>query len=273
MSEQPALEEPASERNEAARARLLRRLDEIVQSAIASGHALAVLALGSSGRELDRVDEYSDLDLWIIAEDGYQQSFLDNLDWLQAASPIVHAHKHGLTGYSILFEDGIFAEVDAFESPDLAGLEFTEARIAWKRPDVPDTIRVPQRESKRWQRTVDELVGEALGNLYVGLGRFHRGEKLTAMRFVQVYAVDRLLELAHLLETERPYWPDVFGNERRFEKRYPGLAAALPRLLQGYEGTPESARALLELLDEHFTVNPALKAAIMGRFQPPEPGN
>ncbi|OJV95194.1 MAG: hypothetical protein BGO39_24610 [Chloroflexi bacterium 54-19] len=260
-----------SDRNEAARARLLQRLDEIVQSAIASGHALAVLALGSSGRELDRVDEYSDLDLWVIAEDGYQQDFLVNMDWIHAASPIVHQHKHGLTGYSIVFEDGIFAEVDAFELPDLSALEFAEARIAWKRPEIPDTIRFAQKETKRWQRTVDELVGEALGNLYVGLGRFHRGEKLTAMRFIQVYAVDRLLELAHLLETEQPAWPDIYGNERRFEKRFPGLAAVLPRLLQGYERSPESAQVMLEFLDEHFTVNPALKAAIISRYKPAGP--
>ena len=256
-----------------ARACLLQRLDEIVQSAIASGHALAVLALGSSGRELDRVDEYSDLDLWVIAEDGYQQSFLTNLDWIQAASPIIHRHKHGPTGYSILFEDGIFAEVDAFEVSDLATLGFTEARIAWKRPEIPDTIRFPNKPANPGQRALEELLGEALGNLYVGLGRFHRGEKLTAMRFVQVYAVDRLLEMAHLLETEQPYWPDVFGNERRFEKRFPGIAGALPKLLQGYERTPESAQAMLELLDAHFEINPALKQAITGRFKPPRPEN
>ena len=256
---------------ETARAHLLQRLDEIVRSAIASEHALAVLALGSSGRELDRVDQYSDLDLWVIAEDGYQQSFLANLDWLQTASPIVHAHKHGPTGYSILFKDGVFTELDSFEMRDLAVLEFTEARVAWKRPDIPDSIGRPLKTPHRNRRSLDELLGEALGNLYVGLGRFHRGEKLTAMRFVQVYAVDRLLEMAPLLETEQPYWPDVFGNERRFEKRFPGLAAVLPQLLLGYEHTPESARAMLELLDSHFTINPALKAAIAGRFLPPAP--
>jgi lincosamide nucleotidyltransferase len=262
-----------SDANITARARLLKRLDEIVQSAIASGHALAVLALGSSGRELDRVDEYSDLDLWVIAEEGYQQSFLADMDWIQAASPLIHRHKHGPTGYSLLFEDGIFAEVDAFEMSDLASLGFTEARIAWKRPEIPDTIRLPHKETKPGQRALEEMLGEALGNLYVGLGRFHRGEKLTAMRFVQVYAVDRLLEMARLLETEQPYWPDVFGNERRFEKRFPRIATTLPKLLQGYERTPESAQAMLEFLDEHFKINPALKQAIAGRFKPPQAEN
>ena len=39
-------------------------------------------------------------------------------------------------------------------------------------------------------------LGEALTNLYVGMAREKRGEKLSAMRFIQGYAVDRLLELA-----------------------------------------------------------------------------
>jgi hypothetical protein len=76
--------------------------------------------------------------------------------------------------------------------------------------------------------------------------------------------------MARLLETEQPFFPDVFGNERRFERRFPNVARALPRLLQGYEHTPESAQAMLEFLDEHFEINPALKAAIAGRFHPPQ---
>ena len=41
---------------------LLKRLDEIGQSLERSGHALALLGLGSVGLELDRLDSYSD---WI----------------------------------------------------------------------------------------------------------------------------------------------------------------------------------------------------------------
>jgi hypothetical protein len=39
-----------------------------------------------------------------------------------------------------------------------------------------------------------------LTNLYVGLGRFHRGEKLSALRFIQHHAVDRFLELTEQVE-------------------------------------------------------------------------
>ena len=63
------------------------------------------------------------------------------------------------------------------------------------------------------------LLGEALSNLYVGLGRLRRGEKLSALRFIQGYAVDRVLELARRVESEQPGFPDPFNAERRFEQR------------------------------------------------------
>lgn len=50
----------------------------------------------------------------------------------------------------------------------------------------------------------------------IGLGRFRRGEKLSAARFIQHYAVDRVLELAKLLEREIGGQEDVFANERRW---------------------------------------------------------
>ena len=43
---------------------LLKRLDDIGQSLERSGHALALIGLGSVGVELDRLDSYSDLDFF-----------------------------------------------------------------------------------------------------------------------------------------------------------------------------------------------------------------
>jgi hypothetical protein len=109
---------------------------------------------------------------------------------------------------------------------------------------------------------VDWLIGEALTNLYVGLCRYHRGEKLSAQRLVQHYAVDRLLELAALVEKEKPLPRDIFANERRFERRFPALAEELPHFIQGYERTRESARAILHWLEGHFEINRAMAQAV-----------
>jgi len=105
-------------------------------------------------------------------------------------------------------------------------------------------------------------LGEALTNLYVGLGRYARGEKLSAARFIQQYAVDHILELAPSIAAESLAQKDPYSRERRFEQRFPGLARELPRFVQGYKRSRESALAILEFLEKHFDVNPALAGEI-----------
>ena len=112
------------------------------------------------------------------------------------------------------------------------------------------------------------LIGEALTNVYVGLLRDLRGEKLSAMRFIQVYAVDRILELAERSEPAAGTAADGFNRERRFEQRVPALAGRLPAFVQGYARNRESALAVLAYLEEQFAVHPAMKQAILKLCEP-----
>ena len=111
-------------------------------------------------------------------------------------------------------------------------------------------------------------LGEALTNLYAGLCRYRRGEKLAAMHLIQLHAVDRLLELAERIDPAAPSPRDPFALERRYEQRHPRIAQALPSFAQGYERSVESARAVLGFLDEHFEVNPAMRRAILELCDP-----
>jgi hypothetical protein len=112
--------------------------------------------------------------------------------------------------------------------------------------------------------------GEALTNLYVGLLRYHRGEKLSAARFIQGYAVDRILELSALLEPEHSALRDPYVHERLYEMRFPKTARRLPDFVQGYTRTIQSARAILAFLEEHFAVDPAIKQRIEALCDGPE---
>jgi hypothetical protein len=98
--------------------------------------------------------------------------------------------------------------------------------------------------------------------LYIGLARDRRGEKLSAMRFIQYYAVDRLIELAERVETANAGHRDEFTPERRFEQRFPSTSLLLAGWMQGYEHNRESALAILEFLEINFEVNPAMSKAI-----------
>jgi lincosamide nucleotidyltransferase B/F len=242
---------------------LHQRLDEIAQSLARSEHALALIGLGSVGVELERLDAYSDLDFFVIVERGYKQTYLDNLTWLSDPCPIAYCFLNTPDGYKLLYADGIFCEFAVFELDELPEIQFTRGRIIWKQPHIPESINqsavVP---SEQRTNDMDWLLGEALTNLYVGLARDKRGERLSAMRFIQGYAVDRILELAAIIEPAQGAARDIFAAERRFEQRYPRTALQVGSFLQGYERNSESAMSVLAFLEQHFPVNEAMAAAI-----------
>lgn len=247
---------------------LLARLDEIAASLEHSGHGLALLALGSVGLELERLDEYSDLDFFAIVEDGWKNHFIQNLDWLESLHPVVFRFQNTVDGHKLLYADGVFCEFAVFELKELFEAAYPPGRIVWKRPEVSESIAVPRRPlPERGKPTREWLLGEALTNLYVGLCRFQRGEKLIAQRFIEHYAVDRLVELASLVEPPQTQQSDPFSDARRFEQRFPITADNLGEFIQGYDRCPQSARAILAYLDEHFSVPPAMRGAILELYE------
>lgn len=245
-----------------AQAALLARLDAIGRNLEASGHALALLGLGSVGLEMERIDAYSDLDFFAIVEPGFKQRYIDNLDWM-ATAPIAYAFRNTGNGYKLLYTDDIFCEFAVFEPQELTHIPFVAGRIVWQRPSFDTRLATSVRAAPQaGEASVEWLVGEAVTNLYVGLCRYQRGEKLSAARFIQQYAVDRVLDLAPRIEAAQPGCADSFAPERRFELRFPTTAAALPSMVLGYDRSPASALAILAWLEAHFPVNAALAALV-----------
>jgi len=232
---------------------LLARLDAIGASLGTRPDALALIGLGSCGVETHRLDDWSDLDFFVIVAPGAKARYLHDLDWLRAAHPIAWHFQNTADGHKVLMADGVFCEFAVFEAPELATVARMAGRIVWKREGVDDAIAgadvrgaLPPTTDETW------IVGEALSNLLVGMLRWHRGERLSAMRFVQSYALDRVIELDAL--RRRPPAGDVFSIERRLEQRQPALAALLPTLAPGYLHTPQAALAVLQALDERGAV-------------------
>jgi hypothetical protein len=234
---------------------LLERLDAIGRALRDSGHALALIGLGSVGLETQRLDAWSDLDFFAIVEPGHKARYLHRLDWLAAAHPLAWHFQNTADGHKALMADGVFCEFAVFEPEQLQSIPFAPGRVVWRRDDVGDHIATPRRPlpsatlpDEQW------IVGEALSCLFVGLQRWHRGERLSAARFVQGHALDRLIELDALRHAPPPGAPpadppaDPFNRERRLEARQPSLAAELSALMPGYSMTPQAAVAMLAAL-------------------------
>lgn len=245
---------------------LLHRLNEIGMSLERCGGALALLALGSVGQELERMDEYSDLDFFVIAATGCKQRFIEQLDWLENVHQLAYAFKNCDVGYKILFDDGIYGEYAVFELPELENAVYTGGRIVWKQKQFlqDDIIDCKAKIPSNRSISIDHVVGEAITNLYVGLLRYLRGEKMSALKFIQGYPIEGLMSVQYLLEPEVDYFPDAFGNERRIEHRFPAFANVLSECLQGYDKTPQSALALLAYLERIYPVDKRMSSEIRG---------
>lgn len=243
---------------------LLARLDTIGLVLAASGNARALLALGSVGLETSRLDAYSDLDFFAVMKDGFKQTYINSLDWLCQAYPIVFSYRNTVDGHKVLFDDGIFAEFAVFEVGDLAHIPFVEGRLVWHEPDFDPALALPPWGKHPPEPTSPEwLAGEVLSCLYVGMSRLRRGETLAAFQMIQGFAVENLLKLAAQQQTSTDAMSDRFNITRRFEQIYPNTAPLLPTLMQGYNHSAESAQAVLAMLETLHPVNAAMKASIL----------
>lgn len=241
----------------------LERLHAIAHSLQHDGRALALLGLGSAGIEQERLDAFSDLDFFVIAAPGRKQELIATLDWLERIRPLVWHYRNTVDGHKALFDDAIFCEFAVFEAEELPRIAFSPGRLIWHHPDFDTASCQPRLAEASGARDADWLLNEALGNLFVGLGRFCRGERLSAFRLVQLAAPDCLLQLAdRLAPASDGVSRDRFAIERRFEARQPDAAAALPDWMRGYDASPASALAQLDWLERHFAVNPPLAAQI-----------
>ncbi len=256
---------------------LQARLTAIGENIRLHPDGLALIGLGSVGKELHRLDDFSDLDFYAIVREGSKSSFIEQIDWLTTIAPVAFKFRNSDDGYKLLYADGVFCEFGVYTLSELDSVGYNEGRIIWADASVPTSISVPKITAEVVDHSIEFLLGELLTNLYVGLSRYRRGEKCSAMRFVQVFAVDRLIALLPYIYKPHIYKPDLYTShadklnvscfdayspDRRVEQRYGPEQVDLSVFMQGYNRVAESAEALLDFTKRHFEVNAALEKEI-----------
>ena len=242
---------------------MLQRLDDLGTVLAGRGDAIALIGLGSVGRDLHRLDEHSDMDFFVLVDDGAAQRYLDSIDWLESLHPVAFSFANSLHGRKVLFEDGLFAEYAVFTRAELDASWFPPGRLVWSRPGAPAGLEVSVRpEPRSPYDTVDYHVNEAVTNLYVGLHRDARGERLSAMRFIQSFAVDRVLTVLELSGAGTTRRQDAFAIERSAERRFGADLLPLAAMTPGYERNRDAAAAILDWLVAHTDVDPVMVTAV-----------
>ncbi len=241
----------------------LLRLDRLAEQVAARGDALAVIGLGSAGSEYARFDQYSDIDVFVVAESAEAQAaYSADAGWLRGlGGDLVYSFANEPHGRKALFADGLFVEAAVLTADELQALPHAGTRVVWQRPglalDLDDHPGPPRASTLD---TVDFHLNEALSNLYVGLQRERRGERLTALRFIQVYAVDRVLALLRLAETTAPR--DPFEATRRVERAYSATVLPLADMVPGYLANAGAAATTLHWLRSRYATDPAITSAV-----------
>ncbi|MBN2849265.1 MAG: hypothetical protein JXK92_01295 [Erysipelotrichaceae bacterium] len=227
-------------------AKALERIEELGVSLAKRESCLALLGLGSVGKELKRCDEYSDLDFFVIIREGSKMDYLNDLDWLNEVKPLVYSFRNTVDGYKVLFNDGVYGEFAVFEEREMNAIGYSEGRFIFRKDGchVSEQPVVEIREIK--EDNIDFALNELLTNLLVGMQRYRRGERLAAQRLIEYHAVNRLLSIYHHFADEENDFVDAYNLERRVEFRFPTLANLLPSFVQGIDRVPSSAKALLD---------------------------
>lgn len=238
---------------------LIKRMELIGQTMSNNIDVLAVLALGSIGVEHERLDAYSDLDFYIITEDSMKHVLIDDLAWLHACYPLAFSYKNTKDGYKFFFEDGIYGEFAIFGRSEVPSVIQNEARLVYRRPDYHEpTLLIKKPSVTHDYSNPEDEINEAMTNLYVGITRALRGERLSAQRFIEHYAVDHVLKAYRMIRPQEEKWVDPFNHDRRIELNHPTLKPLLSHMIQGYDHLSSSALAILNFAHDIIPIHPWL---------------
>lgn len=233
--------------------KVYQRMNELKEHVAKIKEVRCLLGLGSISNQ-DRLDDFSDIDFFLIVENGQKSKFIDDLSWLEV-KPLVYTFKNTIDGYKALFHDGVFAEFAVFDEEEMKTARFTGGKVYYHKDDFDLEIVKPKYEPKFKEVNVDFNVNEALTNLYIGLHRDMRGEKSSAMTFIQSYAYGLIIALFPKVFDEEMIDVDPYVFERRIETRFPNQKNLLMSMRQGIDKNQESAKEILYFLNEHFEVN------------------
>jgi len=243
----------------------MKRLDEIARSLSKYEETVALIGLGSVGIDTDRLDQYSDIDFFVIVKDGYSEQFIKNLGWLNEAYPLAYSFYNTTEGCKILFEDGVYGEYAVFSETRLKEIDLVDARLHWVKPGSNFNFKPTLNPTKKYG-SIDYAFNEALTNIYVGLNRYLRGELLSAHTFIQGHALNNVLSVLPLIEPEMVKG-DFYTPTRRLEKRFPQFTQVISKVLVGYKNTPDAAMSLLAYMTTYADLNPRMVKEIESLYE------
>ncbi len=233
-------------------------LERLIASLGAAEHVVGVVALGSTAATVREPDRWSDHDLLVIVEAGFEDQFRSDPAWLPDPARLLLWMRETEHGVKAVYDDGHQVEVAVLRLDQLAVARVNAYRVLLDKGGVAAAMTRVREATVAYLaaagRSERYLVGQFVTGLLVGIGRYARGEEIGGHESVKVHAAGHLLALLPLvLEPAHPEALDDLDPWRRVEEAFPDMAARISEALA--EDVP---RATLGLLAAAETLRPML---------------
>ena len=211
------------------------------------------LVLAGSTADRARVDEWSDHDFLVVADSAdTAERMRRELDWLPDAERIVLRPREGGHGLKVVYDDGHVLEFAVFAPGELSLALANAYEVAIDRDGIAETMQdAALRPRPGHDTSVRDHAELFLSLVLIGVGRYRRGEVLTAGQFIRSHALAHLIAVHRAVIGERAEQTarlDDLDGYRRLEFVHPEFAAAIARAI---ESDPETAaRALLGIAEQ-----------------------
>lgn len=222
----------------------------LLEALRARSDVLGLVAVGSMAAQDIRPDAWSDHDFFVVTQPGAQEGYRTQLTWLPHHEAIAWHFRETQHGVKVVYRDGHLLEFAVFDTTELPLAQVNRYRVLLDKGDISAQLAAVQRQTSAGTDAAPDVLhaGQFLTNLLVGIGRYQRGEMLSAHQFIKCNALHHLLTLLH---RQRPSaqaaLADNLAPTRRFEWVHPGLGAELRALL--LEASPQAAAGLLALFE------------------------
>lgn len=260
-----------------------RFVEHLTSQARNNPDVIGLVALGSTADASRAPDVWSDHDVWVVTRDGAADALRDDPTWLPDAARIVGHYQETKHGRSVIYDDGHLLELAVFDDQELEVTKANDYRVLYDAGGVAERLAtIVDRTLSDLVASPDHAAGRFVTQVLIGMGRYGRGEFLSANQLIRELAVSSLLEVvAAAVPSADPGALDNIDPRRRFELAYPELAARIDRALVC--SVVELAQTLADIAGElpadHIDpIQPATLAALQAAIDrarvarpPPQP--
>lgn len=222
--------------------------DRLSANASANDEVIGLVFLGSAA-DHSRVDEWSDHDFYLVVKNGLGEKYRNDLGWIPDIEHAILTPRETAHGLKVVFDDGRVLEFAVFEDNELELSAANHWMVSVDKQAITERMqKIAERSRPVGSPEFSTEFELFLAQLLIGVGRFRRGEVLTAGQFIRSYIVKRLITLTRLAHAPVPgseSKEDNLDGFRRFELQYPSIARRIEDAMQATVET--AAQQLLKI--------------------------